>query len=150
MSVHLDERSPALIANGRCVVDLKLGTRTYAGDRLCLTDRGLKEVCAALLQYDLEISYESTDSRQRPLSTEMLNEAAIHVQLLLCLNGMGHRVGQLDFCACRIDLCNFVHIFPRVVRKVLICPSDRGNLYISVDKLWISISWEINPLYRYI
>ena len=32
MSVHLDERSPALIANGRCVVDLKLGTRTYAAD----------------------------------------------------------------------------------------------------------------------
>ena len=42
-------------------------------------------MCAVLLQYDLEISYESTDSRHRPLSTEMFNEAAIHVQLLLCL-----------------------------------------------------------------
>ena len=60
-------------------------TRTYAGGRLCLTVRGLKEVCAVLLQYDLEISFESTDSRHRPLSTEMFNEAAIHVQLLLCL-----------------------------------------------------------------
>ena len=60
-------------------------TRTYAGDRLCLTDRGLKEVCAVLLLHDLEIIYESTDSRHRLLSTDMLNETPIHVQLLLCL-----------------------------------------------------------------
>ena len=61
------------------------GTRTSADDRLGLTDLGLKEVCTALLQYDLRISDESLDWRQRPLSAELLNEAAIHVQLLLCL-----------------------------------------------------------------
>ena len=59
--------------------------RTYAGDRLGLTDLDLKELCAALLHYDLGISDKSPDWHQRPLSAELLNEAAIHVQLLLCL-----------------------------------------------------------------
>ena len=60
-------------------------TRTYAGDRLGLTDLDLKEVCAALLHYDLGISDKSPDRHQRPLSAELLHEAAIHVQMLLCL-----------------------------------------------------------------
>ena len=48
-------------------------------------DLDLKKVCAALLHYDLGIPDKSPDWHQWPLSAELLNEAAIHVQLLLCL-----------------------------------------------------------------